>query len=207
MRKKSRRSTIGRICIIFYPRLVLAIGYCRCQRLFVCVCVSLCINHVLVHAITRDRFKLGSPNLDQRCKRTWLRSLLFLGAVGLTFKVKFNLKVRIYPLLGWSSPKLITHSSYDYQIWKYIATISPPESHEYIDCFIGLTASWSPLSSHTYIPKPFHGPDCYTVPIRCTYTDLGSQGYFGVQRRSCLIDDNRYHVAHTWPGLEGNSFC
>ena len=47
----------------------------------VCVCVSLCVNHLLVRAITRDLFKLGSPNLDQRCKRPWLRSLLFLGVI------------------------------------------------------------------------------------------------------------------------------
>ena len=34
-----------------------------------------------VHAITHYRFKLGSPNLDQRCKRPWLRSLLFCGMI------------------------------------------------------------------------------------------------------------------------------
>ena len=51
----------------------------------VCVCVSvwLCVNHLLVRAITRDLFKLGSPNLDQRCIRPWLRSLLFLGPIEL----------------------------------------------------------------------------------------------------------------------------
>ena len=31
----------------------------------------------------------------------------------------------------------------------------------------------------------FHGSDCFTVSTRCTYTDLGSWGYFGVYRRSC----------------------
>ena len=69
----------------FYPRPVLAFGYCRCLRLCVCVCVSvrMCVNHLLVRAITRDLFKLGSPNLDQRCKRPWLRSLLFWGAIDL----------------------------------------------------------------------------------------------------------------------------
>ena len=46
---------------------------------FVCVCVCLCVNDLLVRAITRDPFKLRSPNLDQRCKRPWLRSLLFCG--------------------------------------------------------------------------------------------------------------------------------
>ena len=74
------------------------------------VCVSVrpsvrvCGNHLLVRAITRDPFKLGSPNLDQRCKRPWLRSLLFWGQLTLTFKVKFNLKLRIYPILSLSAP-------------------------------------------------------------------------------------------------------
>ena len=68
----------------FYPRPVLAFGYCQRLRLCVCVsvCVSLCVNHLLVRAITRDPFKLGSPNSDQRCKRPWLRSLLFFWVIG-----------------------------------------------------------------------------------------------------------------------------
>ena len=33
----------------------------------------------LVRTITHQPFKLGSPNLDQRCKMSWLRSLLFWG--------------------------------------------------------------------------------------------------------------------------------
>ena len=40
----------------------------------VCVSVRVCGNHLLVRTITRDPFKLGSPNVDQRCKRPWLRS-------------------------------------------------------------------------------------------------------------------------------------
>ena len=36
-----------------------------------------------VRAITHHPFKLGSPNLDHRCKRPWLRSLLFLGVIDL----------------------------------------------------------------------------------------------------------------------------
>ena len=36
-----------------------------------------------VRAITHHPFKLGSPNLDQRCKTPWLRSLLFWGAINL----------------------------------------------------------------------------------------------------------------------------
>ena len=65
----------------FWPSGIVVACVCVC----VCVCVSvcLCVNHLLVRAITRDPFKLGSPNLDRRCKRPWLRSLLFWGAIDL----------------------------------------------------------------------------------------------------------------------------
>ena len=45
----------------------------------VCVCVRPCVNQELVRAITHDPYQLGSPNLDCKCKRPWLRSLLFWG--------------------------------------------------------------------------------------------------------------------------------
>ena len=67
----------------FYPRPVLAFGYCRCHSLSVCVSVCVCGNHMLVRAITHHPFELGSPNLDHRCKRPWLRSLLFWGVIDL----------------------------------------------------------------------------------------------------------------------------
>ena len=62
-------------CYDFYPRPVLAFGYCRCLRLSVSVSVCVCGNHMLVCEITHHPFELGSPNLDHRCKRP--RSLLF----------------------------------------------------------------------------------------------------------------------------------
>ena len=40
--------------------------------------------------------------------------------------------------------------------------------------------SGSPFSAGTYIPRLFHGPDCFTVSTLCTYTDLVSRGYYGV---------------------------
>ena len=61
------------------PEASMAIGYCRCLRLS----VRPCVNHLLVRVITRDLFKLGSPNLNHRCKRPWLRSLLFWGVIDL----------------------------------------------------------------------------------------------------------------------------
>ena len=50
-----------------------------------CVCLSVCpsVCAVTVRAITHHPFELGSPNLDHRCKRPWLRSLLFWGVIDL----------------------------------------------------------------------------------------------------------------------------
>ena len=50
----------------FYPRPVLAFGYCRCLRLS----VRPCVNHLLVRAITQDLFKLWSPNWASRSNLT-----------------------------------------------------------------------------------------------------------------------------------------
>ena len=79
----------------FYPRPVMAFGYCRCLRLSVCVYVS--VNHEFVRAITHHPFQLRSPNLDHRCKRPWLRSLFKYGGdwpwpsrSNLTSKSKFT---------------------------------------------------------------------------------------------------------------------
>ena len=47
----------------------------------VCVCVSPCVNHELVRAITHDPYQLGSPNYAHRCKRPRLRSLWLLGVI------------------------------------------------------------------------------------------------------------------------------
>ena len=48
-----------------------------------CVCPCVCVNPQLVRVITHHPFKLGSPNLDHRCKRPWLRSLSFWDVIGL----------------------------------------------------------------------------------------------------------------------------
>ena len=70
----------------------------------VCLCTCVCINLLFVRAITRDPLKLGSPNLDQRCKRLGYGPYCFGGKLTFTFKVKFNIKVRIYPILSLSAP-------------------------------------------------------------------------------------------------------
>ena len=54
-----------------------------------CVCLSVT---KFVGAITHYRFKLGSPNLDQRCKRPWLRSLMFCGTIDCDFQGQIELQ-------------------------------------------------------------------------------------------------------------------
>ena len=81
----------------YYPRPVLAFGYCHRLRLWVCVSVCVCINHELVPTITYPPFKLGSPNLDQRCKTPWFRTLLFLGMIDLDLQGQIKLESQILP--------------------------------------------------------------------------------------------------------------
>ena len=128
----------------------------------VCVCVRLCVNHLLVCAITRDLFKLGSPNLDQRCKRPWLRSVWFWGAIDLDLQDQINFKVRIYPILScpdhYSPPILVRISKCGQQM--YFSTVKIPVNS-------GLDWLWT--SPSFLIPNFFFHCgcvhwDCETVP-------------------------------------------
>ena len=59
-----------------------------------CVCPSVT---KFVRAITHYPFKLGSPNLDQRCKRPWLRSLLFCGMIDCDLQGQIELQSQNLP--------------------------------------------------------------------------------------------------------------
>ena len=75
-----------------YPRPVLAFGYCRCLRLSISPSVT-----KFVRAITHYPFKLGSPNLNQRCKRSGLRSPLFYGTIDRELQGQIELQVQNLP--------------------------------------------------------------------------------------------------------------
>ena len=62
----------------------------------VCVCVRVSVNHEFVRAVTPQAFKLGSPNLDQRCKRPWLRALLFCGMIVRDLQGQIELQSQIF---------------------------------------------------------------------------------------------------------------
>ena len=63
----------------------------------VCVCVCVCGNHELVRVTTHHPFKLGSPNLEQRCKTTWLRYLLFYGTIDHDLQCQIELQCQNLP--------------------------------------------------------------------------------------------------------------
>ena len=79
------------------------VSVCPCVRVSVCVCV----NHGLVRTITHHSFKLESPNLEQRCKRPWLRCLLFLGMIDLDLQGQIHFESQILPHFELVRP--ITH--------------------------------------------------------------------------------------------------
>ena len=145
----------------------MAFGYCRCLRLSACASVHQCVNPALVRTITSDPFtKLGSG-----VKKTWLNFIWFYGIIG------FNLQG---------------------QMWARVTKFGPLNldqrcitANDYLDCFTVLTISQSPSSARTYIPRPLHGPDCFTVSNLCTNTDLGGRWYFGVNVALVVISRHR----------------
>ena len=64
---------------------------------YACVCVRLSVNHQLVRVVTHQTFKLESLNLDQRCKRLWLRSLLCVGTMDFELQGQIELKSQNLP--------------------------------------------------------------------------------------------------------------
>ena len=156
----------------FYPRPVLAFGYCRCLRLSFCVSVRpsvcLCGKHLLVRAITHHPFKLGSPNLYHRCKIPWLRSLLFFwglffffwGGGWLTLRSNFrsNLtsKSKVTPF--WAC-RYDNSSPVQARITKF----GPKVQNTFVKIPVDFGIDWSWSSISFSILKPFF----YQTYLRC----------------------------------------
>ena len=156
-----------------------------------CVCPSMCQPWACPQ-ITYVPFKPGSPNLYQRCKTPWSRSLLFWEWLTLTFKAKFNFKVKIYPILSLSA--LLTHQPFYLGspnldqgckipwsrsllfcgVMTLTFKLKLPESQNFI-----IYAQFYHQSKYTCLWRIYitamttswswllHGPDCFT--ILCTY--------------------------------------
>ena len=62
---------------------------------------------IILSYLNHHPFNLGSPNLDQRCKRPWLKSLWFLwGNLACSSRSNWT-SVIIYPILRLSTPWLL----------------------------------------------------------------------------------------------------
>ena len=173
----------------FWPSGIVA---CGC----VCACVNLCVNHLLVRTgPVHARITKSGPKVQNNLVKVHeLRGQIWG-------------QIEIYPILSLSTPyiqarttkfgpavrntliKIPLDSSgrwltltFKVKVSKFplspLSEIHNYQSHEYLDCFTSLTAPWS--SACTYIHRPFHGADGFTVSTLCTHTDLGSRGYFGV---------------------------
>ena len=60
---------------VFYPRPVMAFGYCHCLRLSVCVCPST----FPFRAITHHSFSLEPSNLDRKMQNILVKIPIVLG--------------------------------------------------------------------------------------------------------------------------------
>ena len=130
-----------------------------------CVCPSVRPSvHKFVRAITHHPFKLGSPNLDHRCKRPWLKSLLFWEVIDLwPSGSNLTLKSKLTPF--WACP---THYSSPIQV--RISKFGPQMHFSTVKIPVNSKLDWPWTSLSFLIPKIIclncggvHW-DCETVP-------------------------------------------
>ena len=63
----------------------------------VCVCVRVSVNHEVVRTIIHQPFKLGSPNLDQRCKRPPIEVSIFFSCDQAALQMVFSVCLSVCP--------------------------------------------------------------------------------------------------------------
>ena len=150
----------------------------------VCVSLCVCISHLFVRVITRDPFKLGSPNLDRRCKRPWLRFLLFWEAIDLDLRGQSQLKSQNLP--HFELVRTITH--YPFKLgspnldqrckiaWLrsllfWMAIDLELQGQIWLKCLIFWSHYyWKYITTREpWVPRLLHMPDCFMVSILCAY--------------------------------------
>ena len=154
------------------------------------VCVSLCLSVCQSLACPRDNLGPVEAKVTKLwaryAKHLGYGPYGFLDWLTLTFKVKCNWKIP--NLLHFELVRTITHNPFKLEspildndiifkrqiwlqksifrfhcCWNNTATTKQPETHDCLDCFTGLTVSWSQSSACTYIPKLFHSPNTLHV--------------------------------------------
>ena len=127
------------------------------------MCVCLSVNHQLVRAVTHQPFKLESPNLDQRCKRPWLRSLLFFGMIDLELQSQIELKSQNLP--HFELVRAISHHKLKSVFPNFgqkciLALLRSLLILGWIDPhYDGKTQSFNPGLQYPHLHGPVHTPD------------------------------------------------
>ena len=169
--------------------LSLPTSVCVSMRLFVRVCG----NHLLVRAITQNPFKLGLSNLDQRCKRPWLRSILFWEAIDFDLQGQIKLKsqnlphfelvrtITHYPLeLG--SPNLDQRCEIAWlrSLLFWVAIDIALQGQIWLKTSNFLVSTLLEIHNHQitttepWVSRLLHMPDCFMISILCAYLHLHS---------------------------------
>ena len=116
----------------FCPRPVLTFGYCRCLRLSVC---SWVYQPLACPHDNSGPVQAGITKFGPGCAISWVKSLLFWGAIDFDLQCQIQLKMSKFPV----SPLQEIHNHH-----------ITPEGHEYQDCLAGLIVSWSQSSACTF---------------------------------------------------------
>ena len=83
--------------VTFYPRSILAFGFCRSLRLCVCVCLSVCINHKLVNTITRHPLThWGRDKMASISQTTFSNAFTWMKMYELRLKIHWSLFLRVH---------------------------------------------------------------------------------------------------------------
>ena len=143
----------------FYPRPVLACGYCRCLRL----CVSVSVPAWQSLACPCDN--LGPDKFGLKVQNTLAKvPIVFGGQSTVIFKVKFDFKIKFDPILSFKFFNAIIH--YPFKLRS--PNLDQRCKTTWLRSLLFLTGGM--------IRRPFHGPDCFAVSTLCMYTDPGSRG-------------------------------
>ena len=103
-------------------------------------CMSVCVNHEFVRAITHQPFKLGLANLDFKCKTLWLRALLFWGVDWYWPSRSNDLKRQILPY--FELVHTIAHRQFKLRIYKFWPTVYLSNVKIKISIYLGIYWPW-----------------------------------------------------------------
>ena len=126
-------------CVDFYPRPVLAFGYCRCLRLCVCVCLSVCLYVCQSLACPRDNsgpVQARIAKFGPKMQKTLVKVPIVLGG-NWPWPSRSNLTSKSEFTQFWACPD---HNSLPIQAW--ITKFGPEVENSLVEVPIVLGGNW-----------------------------------------------------------------